>query len=84
MAKYTWPYHLKPLDRKEIKPVNLKGYQPWIFTGRTDAEAEELGQIPEDGEGQGGLACYSPWGHKESDTIGQLNNNHLKSNFFPS
>ena len=45
----------------------------------------ELGQIPGDGEGQGGLACYSPWGHKESDTTGQLNNtNHLKSNFFPS
>ena len=29
-----------PLDSKEIKPVNLKGDQPWIFTGRTDAEAE--------------------------------------------
>ena len=28
------------LDSKEIKPVNLKGDQPWIFTGRTDAEAE--------------------------------------------
>ena len=29
-----------PLDRKEIQPVNLKGNQPWIFTGRTDAEAQ--------------------------------------------
>ena len=29
-----------PLNSKEIKPVNLKGNQPWIFTGRTDAEAE--------------------------------------------
>ena len=28
-----------PLDSKEIKPVNLKGNQPCIFTGRTDAEA---------------------------------------------
>ena len=28
-----------PLDSK-IKPVNPKGNQPWIFTGRTDAEAE--------------------------------------------
>ena len=27
------------LDSK-IKPVSLKGDQPWIFTGRTDAEAE--------------------------------------------
>ena len=29
-----------PLDSKEIKPVNLKGNQSWIFIGRTDAEAE--------------------------------------------
>ena len=29
-----------PLDCKEIKPVNPKGNQLWIFTGRTDAEAE--------------------------------------------
>ena len=28
------------LDCKEIKPVNPKGNQPWIFIGRTDAEAE--------------------------------------------
>ena len=28
------------LDSKEIKPVNTKGNQPWIFIGRTDAEAE--------------------------------------------
>ena len=29
-----------PLDSKMIKPVNLKGDQPWIFTGMTAAEAE--------------------------------------------
>ena len=29
-----------PLDSKEIKPVNLKGNQPRILVGRTDAEAE--------------------------------------------
>ena len=29
-----------PLDSKEIKPVNPKGNQLWIFIGRTDAEAE--------------------------------------------
>ena len=28
------------LDCKEIKSVNPKGNQPWIFTGRTDSEAE--------------------------------------------
>ena len=35
----------------------------------------EFEQAPGDGEGQEGLACCSPWGHKESDTTEQLNNN---------
>ena len=99
------------LDWKEIKLVNLKRNQPWIFTGRTDAEApilwppymksrligkdpdagkdwrqeekgvtedemvgwphwlkgHEFDQILGDGEGQGSLACCSPWDHKESE-----------------
>ena len=29
-----------PLDCKEIQPVHRKGDQPWVFIGRTDAEAE--------------------------------------------
>ena len=29
-----------PLDSKEIQPVHPKGNQSWLFTGRTDAEAE--------------------------------------------
>ena len=29
-----------PLDCKEVKPVDPKGNQPWIFIGRTDAEVE--------------------------------------------
>ena len=29
-----------PLDSKEIKPVNPKGNQSWIFIEKTDAEAE--------------------------------------------
>ena len=103
-----------PLDSKEIKPVNLKGNQPWILNRRTDTEAEapvfwapdtkswltgkdpdagkdwgqeenrtsedemvgwhhqckgrELGHTSGDGEGQGGLACCSPWSYKELDT----------------
>ena len=28
------------LDNKEIKPVNPKGSQPWVFIGKTEAEAE--------------------------------------------
>ena len=31
-----------PLDCKEIQPVHPKGNQSWIFTGRTDVEAETL------------------------------------------
>ena len=114
-----------PLVGKEIKPVNYKGNQSWIFLGRTDAEAEAsilwpphaknylIGQDPDaekdwrqdekgmtedemvgwhdqfnghrfeqtpgDSEGQGNLACCSPWGHKESDTTEWLNNNGPKS-----
>ena len=37
-------------------------------------KGHELGQTPGDGEEQGGLACSSPWGQKESDMTWQLNN----------
>ena len=108
-----------PLDSMEIKPINPKGNQPWIFIAKTDAEAEapihcppdaksgligkdpdagkdrsqeEKGMIADEmvgwhhwlngrefkqalgnGEGQGSLACCSPWGGKELDTTEQLN-----------
>ena len=38
----------------------------------------EFEQILRDSEGQGSLACCSPWGHKESDMTVQLNNNSNK------
>ena len=108
-----------PLDCKKIQPVHSKADQSWVFTGRTDFEAEapilclpdvkswliwkdpdagkdwgqEEKETREDemvgmhhwlnghgfgwtlgvGDGQGGLACCSSWGHKESDTTEQLN-----------
>ena len=37
-----------PLNSKEIKSVNSKGNQPWIFIGKTDAEAEVLILWPPD------------------------------------
>ena len=50
-----------PLDCKEIKPVNPKGNQPWIFIGRTDTEAlifwlvdvknQLIGKDPDAGKG---------------------------------
>ena len=107
-------------EGREIKPVDLKGNQPWILVWRTDDEAEtpvfwsydanswligkvcgagkgwgqkenrasedkmdgwhhwcnghELGQTLGDGEGQRGLPCCSPWGHKELDMARSLNN----------
>ena len=56
-------------DSKEIKPVNLKGNQPWVLVGRTDAEAETvafwssdancwlIGKVPDAGK---------DWGQKEN------------------
>ena len=41
-----------PLDSKEIRPVNPKGYQPRIFIGRTVAEAEAPKLWPPDGKSQ--------------------------------
>ena len=41
-----------PLDCKEIKPVNLKGNQPWIFIGRTEADAETAILWPPDAKSQ--------------------------------
>ena len=59
----SWEKTLEnPLDCKEIQPVLPKGNQSWIFTGRTDAEAETpilwppdaknwlIGKDPDDGK----------------------------------
>ena len=48
--------------------------------GITNAMDVNLGKLG-DGERQGSLACCSPWGRKESDQTGQVNNNinHLTS-----
>ena len=39
----------------------------------------EFEQALGDDEGQGSLACYSPWGRKESDKTERLSNNNKKS-----
>ena len=36
-------------------------------------DGREPEQAPGVGDGQGSLVCYSPWGHKESDTTERLN-----------
>ena len=60
-----------PLDCKEIKPVNPKGNQSWIFIGRTDAEAEALILWAPDAKNQ--LIGKDPeagkeWGQEEKGT----------------
>ena len=48
--------------------------------GITEINGLEFEQAPENGEGQGSLACCSPWGGKESDMTEQLKNNTEKCN----
>ena len=60
-----------PLDCKEIKQVNPKGNQPWIFIGRTDAKAETLILWPPDAKNW--LTGKDPyagkdWGQEEKGT----------------
>ena len=57
-----------PLGCKEIKPVNPKGNQLWIFIGKTDAEAEALILWPPDAKNR--LTGKDPgagkdWGQEE-------------------
>ena len=51
-----------PLDSKEIKPVNPKRNQHWIFMGRTDAEAKAPILWPPDSKSQ--LTVKRPWWEK--------------------
>ena len=60
-----------PLDYLEIKSVNLKGNQPWIFIGRTDAEDEAPILWPPDAKSH--LIGKDPdagqdWGQEEKGT----------------
>ena len=41
-----------PFNSKEIKPLNPKGNHPWIFIGRTEAEAEAIIFWPPDVKSQ--------------------------------
>ena len=62
-----------PLDCKEIQPVHPKGYQSWVFIGRTDGKAETpilwpphvkswlIGNDPDAGR---------DWGQEEKGTTG--------------
>ena len=42
-------------------------------------DGHESEQAPRVSDGQGSLACCSPWGHKASDTTERLNRTELKA-----
>ena len=48
-----------------------------MFEWHHPLNGHEFEQAPGDGEGQGSLACCSPWDFKELDMIKQLSNNKL-------
>ena len=52
--------------------------------GITDSMDVSLGKTLGVGDGQGGLVCCSPWGHKQSDMTVWLNNNNNIKNFYNS
>ena len=55
---------------KRASEDEMAGWHHWC-------NEHEHGQTLGDGEGQGGLACCSPWGHKVSDTTGWLSSNNM-------
>ena len=52
-----------------------RGWDGWMHHGLNEYEFEKTLGVS---DGQGGLACYSPWGRKESDLIEWLNWNELR------
>ena len=56
------------------KSISLRSLQR--LRGVHGISGHEFVQISGDGEGQGSLACYSPWGCRESDIIERLNNSN--------
>ena len=56
------------LKRKRGREGEMVAWCHWL-------NGHESEQTPGDSEGQGSLACCSPWGHKESDMTERLNNN---------
>ena len=56
-------------EEKRVTEDEMVGWHHWL-------NGHEFEQTPGDSEGQGSLACCSPWGCKESDMTEQLENNN--------
>ena len=59
-------------QEKQMTDDEMIGWHHWF-------NVPEFEQTLGDGEGQGSLACWSSWGHEESDTTEWLNNNKYVS-----
>ena len=55
----------KTLMLGKIEGGRRRGQQDEIFGWHHRFDGHEFEQVPEVGDGQGSLACCSPWGHKE-------------------
>ena len=63
------------LGKTEGKRRRGQQRMKWLG-GITDSTDLNLGKL-QNGEGQGGLVCRSPWGHKRSDTTQRLNSTEM-------
>ena len=59
-------------EEKGMTEDEMVGWHHWFH-------GHEFEQAPGDGEGQGSLACCSPWGRKESDTTKWLSHDWAES-----
>ena len=62
-CKSPWCWESLRAKEKRVSEDEMVGWYHWC-------NEHELGQTLGDGEGEGGPACCSPWGHKELDTSG--------------
>ena len=69
----NWLIRKDPDAGKDWKQKENGTTKDWMIRWCPWLSADEFEQASGDGEGQGSLACCSPWGHKELDTIEQLN-----------
>ena len=69
-----WSQWCLPIIQQTMQYYSI--YYWKISTFQLTHNGHELGRTSEDGEGQRGLACCSPWGCSESDMTGWLNNNN--------
>ena len=80
----TWSQNwLPPCNRKRrwcwerLKAGGEGDDRGWASWMASPTQWNDFEQAPEVGDGQGSLACCSPWGHKESDTTEWLNCNRF-------